>query len=162
MVNTCCIFQPVVTFPYTSQRCDFKTCVHQMLQPAVFPFTYKDTSCTLTSVILSALGNTVSLCRDELRWPSVTRVTGAKWVSKCDKSCWALGFQVLFVHFHLHTKKEFCHKRRCSAVSDVSDLTMTQRLICFSWEKTVPPIDTSYNIKILLGALVILMVAILI
>lgn len=47
-----------------------------------------------------------------LLWPSVTQVTGAKRVSKCDKSCWALTSPVPFVHSHLHTKEALCHWRQ--------------------------------------------------
>lgn len=77
-------------------------------------FTHKDTNCTSTAIIPSAPGN-ISLQKwGGLRWPSVTRVTGAKRVSKCDKSCWALSSQVPFVHSHLHTKEALCQRRQYS------------------------------------------------
>lgn len=166
---------PILTFPYTEepspQGATSPEC--QILLPAQLWFTHKDTSCTSTSIIPSALGN-ISLQKwGGLRWPSVTWVTGAKRVSKCDKSCWALSSQVPFVHSHLHTKEALSHKRRCSGggygwfnnnmvVFCLEELKEIYLIFFLVGKMFTLPINTRYNVGMLRGLQVMPLLAILI
>lgn len=90
-----------------------------------------------------------------LRWPSVTWVSRAKRVSKCDKSCWALSSQVSFVHSHFHTKEPLCQRRQRSGeghggfLPEIAKRSATKNnLLVFRGEINILPINIQYNVSI--------------
>lgn len=104
---------------------DNKLWLRRNLLPVQLCFTHKDTSCTSTSVIPSALRNHSLQER-----PGVKQVTGAKQVSKCDKSCWVLSSQFP------PKKRSLVWKMPSSSTEDIVDLTTTLWLSFETTKKT--------------------------